>query len=102
MRRAKTATIRERHVIPRIDDILPDLHNASYFSKIDLRERHHQIELHEDSHSIMTFSTHKEVYQYKRLIYGVNYAFESFQKQLEIVLSKCTGAHNHDIIIAAT
>ena len=59
MRQANIAIIHERHAIPQIDDILPDLHNACYFSKIDLIESYHQIELHEDSHSIIAFATHK-------------------------------------------
>ena len=61
MKRANIVIIRERHAIPRIDDILPDIHNACYFSKIDLREGYHQIELHEDSRIITAFATLKVV-----------------------------------------
>ena len=44
---------------------------------------------------------HKGLFQYKRLIYGINSAFESFQKQIEIVLSGGKGAKNisDDVII---
>ena len=101
MRKANTAVKRERHVIPTIDDVLPDLHEATVFSKIDLREGYHQIVLHKDSRHITTFATHEGLFQYKRLIFGINSAFESFQKRIELVLHGCKGAKNvsDDILI---
>ena len=101
MRRANEAIIRERHVIPKIDDVLTELHGAKYFSKIDLREGYHQIQLHEDSRDITTFAKHEGLFRYKCLIYGVSSAFESFRKQIEIVISGCPGSRNisDDILI---
>ena len=76
MRKANEAVLRERHVIPRLD-ILPELNKATVFSKIDLKEGYHQIELHDNCRDITTFATHKGIYRYKRLIYGISSAFES-------------------------
>ena len=59
MRRANEAIIRERHVIPKVEDILIELHSAKCFSKVDLREGYHQLELHPNSRDITTFATHK-------------------------------------------
>ena len=42
MRKANEAVIRERHVIPKLEDILPELNKATVFSKIDLREGYHR------------------------------------------------------------
>ena len=50
MRQANQAIKRERHVIPKMEDIIQDLHGAKVFSKIDLREGYHQIKLHENSY----------------------------------------------------
>ena len=104
MRQANKAIIRERHVIPKMEDILPELHGAGIFSKIDLREGYHQLMLHEDSRPITAFATHKGVHRYKRLIYGVSSAFESFQKKIEQAISRCEGTKNisDDIIIWAS
>ena len=101
MRRANEAIIRERHVIPKIDDFLTELHGAKYFSKIDLHEGYHQIQLYEDSRDITSFAMHEGLFRYKRLIYGVSSGFESFEKQIEIVISGCPGSKNisDDILI---
>ena len=97
---------RERHVIPKLEQILPEFHNAKIFSKLDLREGYHQILLDEESRPITAFATHDVVYQYKRLIYGIDSAFESsyFQKQTELVITGIKNAKNvsDDIIIWGT
>ena len=43
MRKANVAIEREGHVIPKLEEILPELHNAKIFNKLDLREGYHQI-----------------------------------------------------------
>ena len=68
MRRVNDAVTRKRYTIPKLDDILPELHGSKYFSKIDLREGYYQILLHPKSRPITSFATHKGLSQYKRLI----------------------------------
>ena len=104
MRRANEAIIRERHQIPKVEEILPELHNAKYFSKIDLKEGYHQIELSEESRHITTFLTHEGCYQSKRLVYGASSAFEQFQKIIEQTIADCPGTRSisDDILIWAS
>jgi len=59
VRRGNEAIVCERHIIPKVEDILTELHGAKYFSKLDLREGHHQLELHPNRRDITTFATHK-------------------------------------------
>ena len=94
MRRANEAIVRERHVIPKIEEVIAELHNSRYFSKLDLREAYHQILLHEDSRDITTFGCHEGLFRYKRLVYGCKTAFEAFQKIIEMTIAECNGAKN--------
>ena len=92
MRQANQAIIRKHHVIPKSDDILAELHGAQIFSKSNLCQEYHQIELHPESRDITTFVTHEGLFRYKRLIFGINSAFEIFQKKIEHVIAGCDGA----------
>ena len=105
MRRANEALIRERHQIPKLEEILPELHGAKYFPKLeeilpelhgakyfcklDLKEGFHQLELDEKCRHITSFITHEGCFQSKRLIYGANSAFEQFQKTIEQCIAGC-------------
>jgi hypothetical protein len=72
MREPNQAIQRERHQMPTIDELINDLNLAKVFSKLDLRAGYHQLELHEDSRYITTFSTHIGLYRYKRLNFGIS------------------------------
>lgn len=49
----------------------------------------------------MVLATHKGIFEYKLLIYGINSAFESFQHQIEQVVSGCSRVKiiNNNMII---
>ena len=79
MRRVNEAVIRERHMIPKLDELLQDINGATVFSKIDLTSGYHQLQLCEESKNLTAFATHKGIYRYTRLIFGINNASEIFQ-----------------------
>lgn len=101
MRRANQAILRENHPLPTMDKLLPKIKNAKYFSKLDVQDAFHQIELHPDSRHITTFITSSGLYRYKRLMFGINCAPEIFQKTLERMLLGCDGTINFidDILV---
>ncbi|XP_055918380.1 uncharacterized protein K02A2.6-like [Eupeodes corollae] len=78
MRAANKAIQRVRKITPTLQDIITSLNGTTVYSKVDLNEGYHQIELDEKSRFITTFSTHCGVYRYKRLNFGVNTAAEEF------------------------
>ena len=80
MRTANEAIVRETHLIPTMEEVLYDLNRAMVFSKIDLKWGFHQVELDEDSRDITTFVTHRGLYRYRRLIFGITSAPKKYQK----------------------
>ncbi|GAB0100137.1 uncharacterized protein DMENIID0001_161310 [Sergentomyia squamirostris] len=101
MRQANKAVKRENHLMPTFDDFLPRLTGASKFSRLDVKDAYHQIELHPDCRHITTFITHKGMYRFKRLMFGLSCAPEMFQKIMEQILSPIPNAMNYldDIIV---
>ena len=101
MRLANEAIRRVRHPIPTVNDISFALNGAKFFSKLDLSQAYHQLELHEQSRYVTTFSTHVGLYRYKRLNYGTNAAAEIFQYTLQTALQGLEGVKNiaDDIIV---
>ena len=84
-----------------VDDVLYQLNGSTIFSKLDLKWGFHQIELEEQSRNMTTFVTHKGLYRYKCLMFGISSAPELYQHTMQQVLAGCEGAYNihHDIII---
>ena len=101
MRRANEAVIRERHPIPTLEETLAALNGAAVFSKLDLRWGYHQVDLHPESRALTTFSTHKGLKHYKRLIFGLSSAPEMYQYVIQQTLQGIPGARNisDDIIV---
>lgn len=101
MRLANKAVKREYHMMPTIDDFLPRMKSAKFFSRLDIKDAFHQIELDESSRSITTFITHRGMYRYKRLMFGICCAPEMFQKILEQLLAGCENFVNFidDIVV---
>ncbi|CAC5416418.1 unnamed protein product [Mytilus coruscus] len=101
MREANKAIIRERHLLPTVEELIHDLNNASIFSKIDLRSGYHQLELDEPSRYITTFSTHIGLFRYKRLNFDISSASEIFQETIRSVIQNVQNTTNisDDIII---
>jgi hypothetical protein len=101
MREANKAIKREKHPMPTLDDLISDLNGSTVFSKLDMTNAYHQLELDEQSRYITTFTTHVGLRRYKRLLFGVNAASEIFQNAIAELLSDIPGAKNlsDDIIV---
>ena len=100
MRRANQAIIRERQPIPTVK-VLQDLNGSTVFSRVDLKWGFHQILLAEESRHVTTFVTHRGLYRYTRLMFGVTSAPEKYQQIIRDVLCGCEGVINiaDDLII---
>lgn len=100
-RKVNEAIKRERHITPTIDDITSKLNGATVFSKLDMNNGFHQLELSPESRNITVFSTHVGLRRYKRLNYGISASPEIFNNEVRQVLDGLNGCINisDDIII---
>lgn len=55
-------TIKEFYPLPRIDDTIDTLHNANWFTTIDLAEGYYQIGVKESDKIKTGFTTHQGTY----------------------------------------
>ena len=83
---ANVATKLETYPLPRIDDLFTSLAGGQHFSKLDLSHAYLQLPLAEESQPIVTVNTHKGLYRYQRLPFGVSSAPAVFQRTMETLL----------------
>ena len=50
--------------MPTLDDLIEDLNGDKFFSKLDLTQAYHQLEIDENSRQITTFATHVGLFRY--------------------------------------
>lgn len=76
----------EQYPIPRIEDLFANLSGGEKFSKLDMSHAYHQIALDDDSKKYVTVNTHKGLFTYKVLPFGVASSPAIFQRTIEGVL----------------
>ena len=81
----------EQYPVPTLEELLSKLSGGKRFTKIDLSQAYHQLELTPESRKYTTINTHQGLYQYKRLTYGVSSAVSIFQRTIENVLKDLPG-----------
>ncbi|EFP09026.1 hypothetical protein CRE_22508 [Caenorhabditis remanei] len=93
-----------QHPLPTAEDIFSNLNGGKYFSQIDLAEAYLQIELDEDSKNLLCINTHRGLYQFNRLPFGVKPATAIFQQVIDSMITglEGTAAYLDDIIITGS
>jgi len=81
----------DRYPIPWIDDLFATLAGGESFTKLDMSPAFQQILLDEESKSYVVINTHKGLFRYNRLPFGVSSAPGVFQQVMEGLLSGIPG-----------
>ena len=81
----------EQYPLPRIEDIFANLAGGKHFSKLDLRRAYHQLEVTEESKKYLTINTHKGLFQYNRLVFGITSSPAIWQRAIDQVLQGVPG-----------
>ena len=91
----------ETHIMPTTDNSIHEVNESTVFSKLDLTNAYHHLELSEESKFITTFSIHVGLRHYKRLLFRVSAAARIFQKATAKLPQDIPGPVNlsDDIII---
>ena len=85
MRQANSAAKRERDLITTLDEVLHDRNGSTVFTKLAVKWPFYQTELSDDSRPITTFTMHKGLFRYKRLMFGVSCSPEMHQRLIQQV-----------------
>ena len=72
--------------LPRVDDLFATLAGGKLFTKLDMSHAYQQLLLDEDSKQYVTINTHKGLFKYNRLVFGVASSPAIFQRTMDTLL----------------
>ena len=81
----------DHYPIPKIEDLFATLGGGKLFSKLDMSQAYQQIELDESSQEYTVINTHRGLFKYFRLPFGISSAPAIFQRVMEGLLKDITG-----------
>ena len=89
-----------QYLLPKIEDIFAKL-AGQQFTKLDLTQAYLQLPVHENSKELVTINTHKGLYRYIRMPFGIASAPAIWQRTIEEVLQGIPGVQvmSDDMII---
>jgi transposase InsO family protein len=92
----------ESYPLPTPEDLFSTLAGGAVFTKLDLSSAYQQLQLAEESKKLLTINTHKGLYQYQRLPFGVSTAPSIFQGVMDQILKGIDGVvcYLDDILIS--
>jgi len=76
----------DRYPIPRVEDLFAKLAGGQVFTKLDMSQAYMQLLLEEESKQYVVINTHRGLFKYHRLPFGISSAPGIFQRTMESLL----------------
>ncbi|XP_041970770.1 uncharacterized protein K02A2.6-like [Aricia agestis] len=94
----------EHYPLPTVHELFSRLHGGQEFTKLDLSSAYNQFVLDEDSQELTCINTHRGLFKYTRMSFGLTSAPSIFQRAMEGVLAGMDGVLCllDDILITAS
>ena len=94
----------DQYPLPKPDDLFTALSGGKRFTKLDLKHAYQQMRLEDSAKELVTINTHKGLYQFNRLPFGVASAPAIFQRTMDVILQGLPGVicYIDDILITGS
>ena len=94
----------DSYPLPRVEELFASLSGGKYFTKLDMSQAYLQVSLEEESKQYVTINTHRGLFQYNSLPFGISSAPAIFQRCMENLLRGCKGlsVYLDDILITGS
>ena len=89
-RRLNALTVRDSYPLPRMEECIDSLGDATIFSTLDCNSGYWQIPVHPDDRAKTTFTSHEGLYRFLRMPFGLRNAPATFQRFVDITLAGLT------------
>lgn len=81
----------DKYPLPTAQELFTKLHGGQQFSKLDLSQAYAQFELDDESQKYTCINTHRGLFRYTRLAFGLASAPAIFQRAMDSILSGMEG-----------
>ena len=76
----------DQYPLPKVEDMFATLGKSTVFSKVDLKLAYLQLELEEEAKKLVAVNTHKGLFRYNRLPFGIASAPAIWQRTMDLIL----------------